>query len=88
MEIDEKCKFGNSMYNSRVLGFRRISPLSRSALDPTRWGDWARKETQRMPLFKRGRKQDEEDLQWLYRNLQELDEDEPSREEEIGRAHV
>ncbi len=34
-----------------------------------------------MPLFKRGRKQDEEDLQWLYRNLQELDEDEPSREE-------
>ena len=34
-----------------------------------------------MPLFKRGRKQDEEDLQWLYRNLQELDEDESSREE-------
>jgi len=29
-----------------------------------------------MPLFKRGRKQDEEDLQWLYRNLQELDDDE------------
>ena len=33
-----------------------------------------------MPLFKRGRKQDEEDLQWLYRNLQELDDAEPSRE--------
>lgn len=33
-----------------------------------------------MPLFKRGRKQDEEDLQWLYRNLQELDDDEPEGE--------
>ena len=33
-----------------------------------------------MPLFKRGKKQDEEDLQWLYRNLQELDDAEPSRE--------
>lgn len=33
-----------------------------------------------MPLFKRGRKQDEEDLQWLYRNLQELDDAEPSQE--------
>ena len=33
-----------------------------------------------MPLFKRGRKQDEEDLQWLYRNLEELDDDAPSRE--------
>ena len=34
-----------------------------------------------MPLFKRGRKQDEEDLQWLYRNLQELDDGEPSGED-------
>ncbi len=33
-----------------------------------------------MPLFKRGRKQDEEDLQWLYRNLQELDDDEAEGE--------
>ena len=33
-----------------------------------------------MPLFKRGRKQDEEDLQWLYRNLQDLDDTAPSRE--------
>ena len=33
-----------------------------------------------MPLFKRGRKQDEEDLQWLYRNLQDLDDAETSRE--------
>ena len=33
-----------------------------------------------MPLFKRGRKQDEEDLQWLYRNLQELDDDESASE--------
>lgn len=33
-----------------------------------------------MPLFKRGRKQDEEDLQWLYRNLQELDEPESAGE--------
>ena len=33
-----------------------------------------------MPLFKRGRKQDEEDLQWLYRNLEELDDDAPARE--------
>ena len=33
-----------------------------------------------MPLFKRGRKQDEEDLQWLYRNLQELDDDDPASE--------
>ncbi|MYH61925.1 MAG: polymer-forming cytoskeletal protein [Caldilineaceae bacterium SB0675_bin_29] len=33
-----------------------------------------------MPLFKRGRKQDEEDLQWLYRNLQELDDDESAGE--------
>lgn len=35
-----------------------------------------------MPLFKRGRKQDEEDLQWLYRNLQELDDDETADEGE------
>ena len=34
-----------------------------------------------MPLFKRDRKQDEEDLQWLYRNLQDLDEDAPARED-------
>ena len=33
-----------------------------------------------MPLFKRGKKQDEEDLQWLYRNLQELDDDESAGE--------
>ena len=33
-----------------------------------------------MPLFKRGRKQDEEDLQRLYRNLQELDDDGPASE--------
>ena len=36
-----------------------------------------------MPLFKRGRKQDEEDLQWLYRNLQELDDDEPAGEDAV-----
>ena len=33
-----------------------------------------------MPLFKRGRKQDDEDLQWLYRNLQDLEDTAPSRE--------
>ncbi len=36
-----------------------------------------------MPLFKRGRKQEEEDLQWLYRNLQELDDDEPADEDAV-----
>ena len=36
-----------------------------------------------MPLFKRGRKQDEEDLQWLYRNLQDLDDDEPAGEDAV-----
>ena len=36
-----------------------------------------------MPLFKRGRKQDEEDLQWLYRNLQELVDDEPAGEDAV-----
>ncbi len=36
-----------------------------------------------MPLFKRGRKQDEEDLQWLYRNLQDLDDDEPASEDAV-----
>ncbi len=33
-----------------------------------------------MPFFRRGRKQDEENLQWLYRNLQELDETVTARE--------
>ena len=37
-----------------------------------------------MPLFKRGRKQDEEDLQWLYRNLQELDDDDPESEKAVN----
>ena len=41
-----------------------------------------------MPLFKRGRKQDEEDLQWLYRNLQELDDDEPSQEGGVEEEEV
>ena len=33
-----------------------------------------------MPLFKRGKRQGEENLQWLYRNLEELEESETSRE--------
>ena len=36
-----------------------------------------------MPLFKRGKRQDEEDLQWLYRNLQELDDDESAGEDAV-----
>ena len=41
-----------------------------------------------MPLFKRGRKQDEEDLQWLYRNLQELDDTASSGEDAEEEAPV